>query len=156
MGRFDIARAGELIRRARLDAGLTQAELARRARLRQPSLAQMESEKRNVSDEMLERVLRAAGYRPSLPLAEHAAAITAAATRRGLANVRVFGSAVRGEDEYDSDIDLLVTPGPGSDLFDIALFADDVRRLTGFPVDVVSDAGSSALTQAAAREAIAL
>lgn len=83
MGRFDTARAGELIRRARADAGLTQAELAGRAGLRQPSLAQMESGTRSASEEMLERVLRAADYRPSLALAEHAAAITASAARRG-------------------------------------------------------------------------
>lgn len=156
MGRFELTRAGELIRRARLDAGITQAELARRAGLRQPSLAQMESGTRNVSDEMLERVLRSADYRPSLPLAEHADAITAAAARRGLTNVRVFGSTVRGEDGYDSDIDLLVTPGPGTDLFDIALFTEDVRRLTGFPVDVIADTGHPSSLQAAAREAVPL
>lgn len=156
MGRFEFTRAGEVIRRARVDAGLTQTELARRAGLRQPSLAQMESGKRNVSGEMLERVLRAADYRPSLPLAEHADAITAAAARRGLTNVRVFGSTVRGEDGYDSDIDLLVTPGPGADLFDIALFTDEVRHLTGFPVDVIADTSRSPSLQDAAREALPL
>lgn len=156
MGRFDITHASELIRRARLDAGLTQAELARRSGLRQPSLAQMESGKRNVSDEMLQRVLRSADYRPSLPLAEHADAITAAAARRGLTNVRVFGSTVRGEDGYDSDIDLLVTPSSGTDLFDIALFADEVRHLTGFPVDVIADSSRSPALRRAAREALPL
>ena len=44
-----------------------------------------------------------------------------------------------GEDDFDSDIDLLVTPSTSSDLFDLALFVDDVERLTGFPTDVVSD-----------------
>lgn len=156
MGRFELANAGDVIRRARLDAQLTQAELARRAGLRQPSLAQMESGTRNVSGEMLERVLRSADYRPSLPLAEHAGAITEAARRRGLTNVRVFGSTVRGEDGYDSDIDLLVTPGRGADLFDLALFADEVRRLTGFPVDVVADTGRSVSLGEAAREALPL
>ena len=116
----------------------------------------MESQKRNVSDEMLERVLRAADYRPSLPLVEHARAITDAAARRGLKNVRVFGSTVRGEDGYDSDIDLLVTPAPGVDLFDIALFADEVRGLTGFPVDVISDADCSRALREVAHEAFPL
>lgn len=156
MGRFEVTRAAELIRGARLDSGLTQAELARRSGLRQPSLAQMESGTRSVSGEMLERVLRAADYRPSVPLAEHAEAITAAAARRGLANVRVFGSTVRGEDRYDSDIDLLLTPGSGVDLFDVALFTDEVRRLTGFPVDVILDTGRSPVLQGAAREAVPL
>lgn len=156
MGRFDVSRAGELIRRARLDAHLTQAELAARAGLRQPSLAQMESGTRAVSEEMLERVLRAADYRPSLALAEHADEITAKAARRGLTHVRVFGSAVRGEDGYDSDIDLVVAPGPGTDLFDLALFADEVREITGFPVDVVADTSTSLSLNAAVREAVPL
>ena len=143
MVRFTFEDTGERIRRARLDAGLTQAELADRAALSQPSLAQMESGRRHPSPEMLERVLRAADYRPSLPLSEHADAIAAAAARRGLTNVRVFGSTVRGEDGFDSDIDLLVTPSAGSDLMDIALFANDVRQLTGFPADVVADTRDS-------------
>ena len=156
MVRFTFEDAGERIRRARLDAGLTQAELADRAALSQPSLAQMESGRRNPSPEMLERVLRAADYRPSLPLAEHADAIAAAAARRGLTNVRVFGSTVRGEDGYDSDIDLLVTPSPNSDLMDIALFANDVQQLTGFPADVMADTNNPAAVADIEREAIPL
>ena len=156
MVRFTYEDVGDLIRRARLDAALTQAELAHRAALSQPSLAQMESGARNPSAQMLERVLRAADYRPSLPLAEHADAINQAAARRGLSNVRVFGSTARGEDGFDSDIDLLVTPHQGSDLFDIALFADEVRRLTGFPADVVADTSDSKKLSAAADEAVQL
>lgn len=156
MARFTTDRPGELIRGARRDAGLTQAQLAARAGLRQPSLAQMESGSRNVSAEMLERVLRAADYRPSLALAEHADAIQALATRRGLSHVRVFGSALRGEDGFESDIDLIVTPGPDTDLFDVALFADEVQQLTGFPVDVLSDATPSPQFLQAMSEAVAL
>jgi len=156
MGRFTTTNAGDLIRRARLDAGLTQSELARRSGVSQPSLAQMESGTRTASDEMLERVLRAADYRPSLPLAAFADEITALAALRGIARVRVFGSTVRGEDHFDSDIDLLVSPGPDADLFDFALFSDDVRALTGFPVDVVADTGESPTLVAAAREAVPL
>ncbi|WP_156759189.1 helix-turn-helix domain-containing protein [Microbacterium karelineae] len=156
MGRFDVSRASALIRAARADAALTQAELARRAGLRQPSLAQMESGARGVSPEMLERVLRAADFRPSLSLAEHASEISRLAAEHGLTNVRVFGSVLRGDDHFDSDIDLLVTADPRVDLFDIALFADRVQRLTGFHVDVVSDSGESRVARSAGSEAVAL
>ncbi len=139
MGRFTTTDAGELIRRARRDAGLTQKELSRRAAVSQPSLAQIEKGVRVASDDMLERILRAADYRPSLPLAAFADQITALAAARGLSNVRVFGSTVRGEDHFDSDIDLVVAADPSVDLFDLALFGDEVRALTGFPVDVVTD-----------------
>lgn len=156
MGRFHSENPGELIRSARLDAELTQTELARRANLRQPSLAQMESGVRNVSDEMLERVLVAADYRPSLALAQHFDRILTAAANRGLRNVRVFGSVARGEDGIDSDIDLLVTPDEGVNLFDLALFIDDVQRLTGFHVDAVIDDGSLPLGREVGQETIPL
>lgn len=156
MGRFLTTQPGELIRRARLDAGLTQSELALRASISQPNLAQMEKGTRSASDEMLERVLRAADYRPSLPLADCAEQITALAAARGIERVRVFGSTVRGEDHFDSDIDLIVSPGPHVDLFDLALFAEEVRALTGFPVDVVTDGADSPQAAEAALEAVAL
>ena len=156
MGRFSTEQPGELIRRARLDAGLTQSELARRAGVSQPSLAQIEGGTRAASDDMLERVLRAADYRPSLPLADFADQITALAAQRNIERVRVFGSTVRGEDHFDSDIDLIVSMTSGHDLFDLALFAEEVRALTGFPVDVVTDSSDSPQVREAMREAVAL
>jgi hypothetical protein len=156
MGRFSTTQPGELIRRARLDAGLTQSELARRAGVSQPSLAQIEGGTRAASDDMLERVLRAADYRPSLPLADFADQITALAAQRNIERVRVFGSTVRGEDHFDSDIDLIVSTTSGHDLFDLALFAEEVRALTGFPVDVVTDSSDSPQVREALREAVAL
>lgn len=156
MGRFSTTQPGELIRRARLDAGLTQSELARRAGVSQPSLAQIEGGTRAASDDMLERVLRAADYRPSLPLADFADQITALAAQRNIERVRVFGSTVRGEDHFDSDIDLIVSMTSGHDLFDLALFAEEVRALTGFPVDVVTDSSDSPQVREALREAVAL
>lgn len=156
MARFSTTEPGRLIRRARLDAGLTQSELASRAGVSQPSLAQMEKGTRSPSDDMVERLLRAADYRPSLPLADFADQISAIATKRGIERVRVFGSTVRGEDHFDSDIDLLVTPRPDVDLLDLALFAEEVRVITGFPVDVVADTSDAPRVIEAAREAVAL
>ncbi|MDO4887651.1 MAG: helix-turn-helix domain-containing protein [Actinomycetaceae bacterium] len=141
---------------ARRDAGLTQARLAERAGLRQSRLAQMESGKRPVSDEMLERVLRAADYRLSIPLAARADDIISRARAHGLSNLRVFGSALRGEDTFDSDIDLFVTPAPGTDLFDHALFIAEVEALTGCPVEVVADTNVPEALKGATGEAVPL
>ena len=154
MARFRTDNPGELIREARLDAGMTQSELAQKAGLRQPSLAKIEGGARNVSPEMLERVLEAADYRPNLALERTFHLIREAAAKLGLRNVRVFGSVARGEDGYNSDIDLLVTPDADVNLFDIAFFGEEVRRITGFPADVVVENGSTLPGLDVLREAI--
>lgn len=61
------------------------------------------------------------------------------ARRHGATNVRVFGSAARGEATEDSDIDLLVTLEPGRSLLDIASLVLDLRDLLGKKVDVVTE-----------------
>lgn len=142
MGRFDPERAAALISAARADAGLTQVELAERAGVTQSNLATMESGRRRPSAEMLERILAAADYRPSVAVSREAAAIVAAAERFGLSAPRLFGSIVRGEDHYDSDIDLFVDAPIGAGLIPVAAFAAEVERLTGFPVEAI--AGHSA------------
>nr|WP_315545107.1 hypothetical protein [Actinomyces oris] len=50
----------------------------------------------------------------------------------------------------------MVTPSTSTDLFDLALFVDDVERLTGFPTDVVSDSPLPVQLTAAAQEAVPL
>jgi predicted nucleotidyltransferase len=64
--------------------------------------------------------------------------IEAAARKRGLRNLRVFGSVARGEAGETSDVDLLVDALPGTSLFDIAGFQDDVEKVLGRRVDVVT------------------
>jgi hypothetical protein len=64
--------------------------------------------------------------------------IKAAAKKRGLRNLRVFGSVARGEAGEASDVDLLVDALPGTSLFDIAGFQNDVEKVLGRKVDVVT------------------
>lgn len=76
--------------------------------------------------------------RPSEALRQHRDAIFKAATRFRVANLRVFGSALRGEDTDGSDLDLLVEPLPGATLFDLGGLQDELQQLLGVPVDVVT------------------
>lgn len=64
--------------------------------------------------------------------------IIALATRYGATNVRVFGSAARGEDDESSDLDLLVDLLPGRGLMDLGGLLMDLRDLLDRPVDVVT------------------
>ena len=67
-----------------------------------------------------------------------------AATQRGLADVRVFGSVARDEADETSDVDLLVAPGPRTTLFDLSGFALDVEEIVGRHVDVATPRGLKA------------
>jgi predicted nucleotidyltransferase len=67
--------------------------------------------------------------------------ILAAASQRGLRDVRVFGSVARGEAVETSDVDLLVAPGPDTTLFDLSGFALDVEEIVGRHVDVLRRVG---------------
>lgn len=55
----------------------------------------------------------------------------------GVANAQVFGSAARGDDSPESDIDLMVDFPPGTTLIDIAELKHRLEDLLGGPVDLV-------------------
>ncbi|UJP09229.1 XRE family transcriptional regulator [Microbacterium sp. KUDC0406] len=139
--KVDVGAAPGLVRTAREDAGLTQRALAEAVGLRQSNIAAIEAGTRPVSREMLERILIAAGYRPSLSLAAHVDALKALGAELGIANIRVFGSVARGEDRHSSDIDLLVDLQPSSIPFRLGVFAGESEEMLGFGVDVVVDRG---------------
>lgn len=127
-----------LIRDARKDAGMTQAQVAAASGVHQPTLSAYESGRRHPNGETLRRILAAVEVRPSIPLALFAGTIVDLAHAHKLGNVRVFGSVLTGDDTAESDIDLLVDADPGASLFDIAGFVDEVEMLTGFPVDIMT------------------
>lgn len=119
--------AAAVLREARRRSGLSQAELARRARVAQPVISAYETGRREPGLAMLSKLVEASGNRlrvdlvaepgqrrglPDTPmgrrLRRHRRAIIDAAERRGATNVRVFGSVARGQDGDSSDVDLLV------------------------------------------------
>jgi len=63
------------------------------------------------------------------------------AARHGARNVRLFGSAARGEAHESSDVDFLVEMEPDRSLLDLATLLADLRDLLGCKVDVVSEKG---------------
>jgi uncharacterized protein len=66
------------------------------------------------------------------------------AERNKVSNVRVFGSVARGEADDDSDLDLLVDPGPECSLFDLTGFALDVQELVNVFTQVATPNGLKA------------
>lgn len=140
---------------ARRSAGLTQAELARRAGTSQAMVARYETGVASPTVRTLRRLLRAADRDLELstvstkiaasasPLAmtlrEHRAEISAAAERVGARNVRVCGSVARGEDTPESDVDLLVDfPARERGLLPLLTLAEQVEQLVGRQVDIAA------------------
>ncbi len=145
--------AGAIIKQARARAGLTQVQLARAAGTSQPTLAAYEAGAKSPSVRTLDRIVRAAGATLQVsvhdaPVARgqllsalrgHGDEIRAAAKRRHVRNVRVFGSAARGEETTASDVDLLVDfDAARHGVLPLAGFARDVRKVVGREVDATT------------------
>jgi len=80
---------------------------------------------------------------PTKLLETNREAILRLAAEHGARNVRVFGSAARGEAGAGSDINLLVDMEERRTLLDLVGFWQDVESLLGCPVDVLTDGGVS-------------
>lgn len=76
--------------------------------------------------------------RPSLALQQHRDEIRRIALSHRVTSVRVFGSALHGDDTEDSDLDLLVEPTSETTLMDIARIQVEVARLLNISVDVLT------------------
>jgi predicted nucleotidyltransferase len=63
--------------------------------------------------------------------------------RNDVTRLRVFGSASRGEDRPDSDIDLLADFGSPKGFFELIRLEDELTAFFGRPVEVLTEAGLS-------------
>ncbi len=63
------------------------------------------------------------------------------AARHGAYDVRIFGSAVRGEADAQSDVDFLVNLESGRSLLDLGALLMDLQDLLNREVDVVTETG---------------
>ncbi len=70
----------------------------------------------------------------------HRDQLIALAHRRGVTQVRVFGSMSRDDANDDSDVDLLVTLRPGTSALALGGLLMDAEELLGRRVDVVTEA----------------
>ncbi len=75
-------------------------------------------------------------------IGEHRDEIVRIAARHGASNIRVFGSAVRGEATSESDLDLLVTwDYARMTAWGSAGMWEELEALLGRPVDITSERG---------------
>lgn len=79
--------------------------------------------------------------RPSEALRLHRTQIREIALRHRVSGVRVFGSALHGDDTTDSDLDLLVEPTSLTTMMDIGAIRFELKKLLGLNVDVLTPNG---------------
>jgi len=65
------------------------------------------------------------------------------AKKYGAKNIRIFGSMARGEENLQSDLDIIVEMEKGSSLLDIIAIKQDIEELLGLNVDIVTEASIS-------------
>jgi predicted nucleotidyltransferase/DNA-binding XRE family transcriptional regulator len=158
---FDMLGLPQTIRQARLDASLSQVELAARAGTSQSALARYETGAALPTLPTLERLLAACGRRLEIqtPPARHPSPgssmrgqlgpqadklrrqrrrLLDAAEKHGIGHLRAFGSLARGEATAESDVDLLVDLKPGRTLLDLAAFRREASEILDLPVDVAT------------------
>jgi uncharacterized protein len=144
-----------LLRDARLRAGLTQVELANRAGVVQSVISAYESGQRKPALSTLAALVSATGLelevhlrKPPRRLAvltgplgqrvrRHRQDLVAAAAAHGVQNLRVFGSVARGEDQLDSDVDLLADLPSGMGLLGLGRLQAELEAILDAPVDLV-------------------
>lgn len=147
--------AADLLREARRRAGMTQAEVGRRAGVPQSVVSAYESGHRQPSLPVVLDLIAATGHAldaqlvPATParrplsgplgrrVRRHREKIKDIAASYGASNVRVFGSLARGDERPDSDIDLLLDLGEGTGLFTLGRLRRDLENLLAARVDVL-------------------
>lgn len=138
------ASAGERFEAAVLDAstaGASQREIATHAGVSQPYIARIlgRPEKSALSGPIGKRLL------------ERRDRVVAILGEYGAENVRVFGSVARGEEDSDSDLDLIVDLSQGTGLFTLGRMERALEQLLDVDVDLVPGRLLAASIESSAR-----
>lgn len=115
--------------RAMLIEGESQREAARRLGVTQPAISYQIARERTD------------GVRPSELIAAGGSVLRLVAEGRGFTQLAIFGSAARGDDRPESDLDLLVQPPVDADIYDMVRLEEDLSSIVGRAVDIVSYRG---------------
>ena len=115
--------------RAMMAQGESQREVARRLGVTQPAISYQVARERTD------------GARPSDLVTAGRSVLRQVAEHRGFTRLAMFGSAARGDDRPDSDLDLLVQPPPDADSFDMLHLEETLASILGKDIDIVSYRG---------------
>lgn len=145
------------IRERRLAAGMSQAQLARAARVAQPNLSAYENGRRTPTDAVLQRINGAL----EIPVADrvnlHRDAIRELVNKHHASEPRIFGSVARADAAQGSGLDLLVDFTAEASLLDEVGLRLALSDLLDVEVDVIgADTLRGELRERILHEAVAL
>lgn len=147
--------AGDLLKEARRATGISQVELARRSGVAQPTISAYERGLHEPGLHTLQRLVNCTGLTLDIRLSDRTEParlpstptgmlvrvrrhdLIAAGQRLGASNLRLFGSAARGDDRPGSDIDILVDLAPNVGLVGLGLIEEQFEQILEREVDVV-------------------
>ena len=115
--------------RAMLAEGASQREIAAQFGLTQPAISYQVAHERTD------------GVKPSDLIEAGGAVLRQITEQRGFTELAAFGSAARGDDGPESDIDLIVQPPAGADQFDMIHLEETLANILGRDIDLVSYRG---------------
>lgn len=136
--------------------GLSQRDVADRAGVKQPSIAAIERGRREASAAVRSALDRALAIRPSQALAARLDVVRRVFSEAELPEPRVFGSVARGEDDIDSDLDLIVDFTDAHDIADLLELEDRLAGLLTVRTDIVDGRSHSRVIAQARAEAVSL
>ncbi|NQX26803.1 helix-turn-helix transcriptional regulator [Microbacteriaceae bacterium VKM Ac-2854] len=122
----------ERIRAARIEAGLSQVELAQLCRYDQSRISQFEHGRILPSEPTLKRILFFARPMPWVAVRRHVDELKAAAAVSGIDELRIMGAVLEYDESRDNEIEFLVSPAPA--FAELMRFEDAAERILGYPV----------------------
>ena len=137
-------------------ASISQRELSRLSGVKQPTIAAVESGTRLISDAARTALEAALRVRPTRLLAARRDEVLAVLRAHRVTNPRLFGSTAQGQDGPDSDVDLIVTFPPGSDIVDLLALEEELSGLLTVHVDVISAGSAGPVLDHAMRDSVPL
>ncbi|HET8926746.1 MAG TPA: helix-turn-helix domain-containing protein [Microbacterium sp.] len=143
---------GDFVRARRAILGLSQRELAERAQVKQPTIAAIETGRREASAATRTALDRALDLRPSVALKARREAVLEVLAAAGVARPRVFGSVARGDDVESSDLDIMAEFGRDHDVMDLLELEDELSTLLTVRTEIVDARGAGAVLDHARAE----
>lgn len=149
----EMSNAGHRIRLRRTAAGLNRHDLAAASGVDESLIAADEHGSQQPTEAVRRSLGRPLRVRPSQLLRAMREQVVSAVAAAGGTDARVAGSVARGDDEPDSDLDLVVRFPAGADIVTLLTLEEQLSELLTAPVNVISADSSSggvkrALTQA--------